>query len=140
MARRDRLTLAIMIALMATSGVLHFVAPGGYRRIVPRVLGHDRELVAASGAAELLCAAMMLLPRTRVAGGWLTALVLIAVFPANVQMALDGGVPGAGFPLGSPLVAWLRLPVQLPLILAARRVARLDRLRGRRWHDPTSPA
>jgi uncharacterized membrane protein len=38
------------------------------------------------------------------------------VFPANVQMALDGGVVGQNFPLGSPVVAWLRLPLQVPLV------------------------
>ncbi len=40
----------------------------------------------------------------------------MVLFPANVQMALDGGIPGAGFPLGSPVLAWLRLPLQVPLI------------------------
>ena len=49
------------------------------------------------------------------------------MFPANVQMALDGGLPGAGFPLGNPIVAWLRLPVQIPLVLAALAIARAGR-------------
>jgi len=49
--------------------------------------------------------------------------VFVAVFPANIQMALDGGIAGQPFPLGSAAVAWLRLPLQVPLVLWARRVA-----------------
>jgi uncharacterized membrane protein len=48
--------------------------------------------------------------------------LFVALFPANVQMALDGGT-GGGL-LGSPLVAWLRLPLQIPLIVWAVWVAR----------------
>jgi hypothetical protein len=42
-------------------------------------------------------------------------------------MALDGGLPGAGFPASSALIAWLRLPLQIPLILWAVSVARKGR-------------
>jgi len=55
--------------------------------------------------AELACAGLVLAPRTRRAGAWATVLLLIGVFPANVQHALDDGG-----------VVWLRLPVQWPLI------------------------
>ena len=56
-------------------------------------------------------------------GAWLSMALLIVVFPANVKMALDGGIEGHGFPLGSPVVAWLRLPLQVPLVMWAWRVA-----------------
>jgi uncharacterized membrane protein len=118
-ARRYAIT-----AIVATSGVLHFAQPRFYRAIVPRVLGHPREIVAVSGAAELACAAMMTIPRTRRLGGWLTALLLVAVFPANVQAALDGGMDLLAPPLNSPAFAWGRLPLQLPMILLALGVAR----------------
>ncbi|MGI8847358.1 MAG: DoxX family protein [Candidatus Dormibacteria bacterium] len=121
------LRLFAMIGLIGGSGVLHFVAPEGYRRIVPRVIGHPNELVALSGGAELLCAALMAVPRTRRAGGFLTLALLVAVFPANVQMALDGGVRGAPFPLNSALGVWLRLPLQAPLIWAAWLIAQQGR-------------
>jgi uncharacterized membrane protein len=127
MRRRDRLTLGAMVVLLGGSGVLHFVIPDGYRRIVPHVLGHERQIVAVTGVAEIGCAGLMLAGPTRRGGGWLTAALLVGVFPANLQMALDGGLAGAGFPLGSPLVAWLRLPLQVPLVWAATRVARIGR-------------
>jgi uncharacterized membrane protein len=66
---------------------------------------------------------MMLIPSTRRTGGNLTALLMLLVLPANVQAALAGGYPLDG-PLGTPLAAWLRVPLQIPLILWARWVAR----------------
>lgn len=108
-----------MAGLLAGSGVLHLLVPGPYRRIVPRPLGHAGGVVTVSGICELLCAALLLLPRTRRLGAWSTAALLVGVFPANVQMALDGGLRGAAFPLGSAVVAWLRLPLQAPLLVWA---------------------
>ena len=115
-----------LVGIIGGSGVLHFTHPGFYRRIVPRPLGHPNEVVALSGAAELACAAAMILPPTRRLGGWATAALLLAVFPANIQMALDGGIKGAPFPANSALLAWLRLPLQVPAVLMAISVARGD--------------
>lgn len=109
---------------MAAAGSLHFVIPSAYQRIVPRALGPARALVLLSGAAEIGAGLLLASPRTRRVGGWATAALLVAVFPANVQMALDGGIPGEGFPLGSPVVAWARLPLQVPLVVWALRIAR----------------
>ncbi|HEV2766611.1 MAG TPA: hypothetical protein VGV63_02750 [Acidimicrobiales bacterium] len=109
----------VLAALMMGAGVSHFAVPEAYERIIPRWLGNPRGVVLASGAAEVAAGALLALPATRRAGAWATVAVLVAVFPANVQMALDGGIAGAGFPFGSPLVAWLRLPLQAPLVVWA---------------------
>ena len=108
-----------LAALMMGAGVSHFALPEAYERVIPRWLGNPRGVVLASGAAELAAGALLALPATRRAGAWATVVVLVAVFPANVQMALDGGIAGAGFPLGSPVTAWLRLPLQVPLVVWA---------------------
>jgi uncharacterized membrane protein len=50
--------------------------------------------------------------------------LFVLVFPANLKMALDAGLPRRGLPLASALVAWLRLPLQVPLILWARSASR----------------
>jgi uncharacterized membrane protein len=124
-ARRSRLGLA---AIMVGSGVLHFLVPGLYARIVPRWLGDRKRVVLASGVAELVCGGLLLGRRTSAAGGWLTAAVLVAVFPANVQMVLDAGTDhqaAAGVPPGIFRVMGIaRLPLQLPLVVRAVRVAR----------------
>jgi uncharacterized membrane protein len=77
-----------LAALMVGGGVTHFVAPAAYERIVPRWAGDGRRVVLVSGAAELACGTLLLSRRTGKIGGWLTAALLVAVFPANVQMAL----------------------------------------------------
>jgi uncharacterized membrane protein len=107
--RLDRIAPRAVGASFAVSGVLHLVRPQVFTPIVPRVLPAARALVYASGVAELVCAAG-LLTRRRWAADASTAL-LLAVWPANLQMALDQ----------RSAVTWVRLPLQLPLIWAARR-------------------
>lgn len=121
---RNSARAAVALALfMLVSGLAHFAAPRAYQRIVPRLLGDPAFWVRWSGVAELACAGLLLDRRTRRIGALATVAVLLAVFPANVKMALDGGIPGRPFPLGSPVVAWARLPVQIPIVLWAWRVA-----------------
>ena len=108
---------------MFAAGLAHFVFPRAYERIVPRWVGDAAFWVRWSGVVEFACAGLLIDRRTRRVGGWATLAVLIAVFPANVKMALDGGIAGHPFPLGSPVVAWARLPLQLPMVIWARRVA-----------------
>jgi len=129
---RERLQSAspyLLAAVLIGAGVGHFTATDRYAQIVPNALPQSthRALVQASGVAELLCAGLLVVRRTRRVGAAMTAALLVAVFPANVQMALDGGITGAGFPLGSPVVAWLRLPLQVPLIAWALSIARTAR-------------
>jgi len=113
-----------LAAFLLAAGLAHFAIPGPYRRIVPRLLDDPDFWVRSTGYAEIGCSALVAHPRTRRLGATLAAVLFAAVFPANVQMALDGGIPGEQFPWGSPVVAWLRLPLQAPLIMWAYRVAR----------------
>jgi uncharacterized membrane protein len=102
------------------SGILHFLIPRTYEAIVPDYLPAKRELVYASGVAEIAGGAALLHPRTRRAGAWWSIATLVAVFPANLHMALN---PGRYEQI--PRVAlWLRLPFQALFIAwatAARR-------------------
>jgi uncharacterized membrane protein len=113
---------------MLGAGVTHFVAPAAYEKIVPRRLGDPRRIVYVSGVAELACAALLLSRRTSRLGGWATAALLVAVFPANVQMALDAGTEHQAAPQVPArlfrTVCLARLPLQLPMIRQALRVAR----------------
>jgi len=113
----------LLSLLLLAAGVNHFVNPEAYDRLVPRSLPAHRTITYVSGLAELVCAAAVATPRSRRAGGWLTAALFVAVFPANVQLALDGGFGGSSF-FGSATAAWLRLPLQVPLIAWAVQVAR----------------
>jgi uncharacterized membrane protein len=107
--------------IFAVSGVVHLVKPEVYEPLIPDWLPGAREIVLASGVAELACAAGLAHPRTRRAAGWASAALLVAVFPGNVQMAVDAmGTDNTALKIGS--VA--RLPLQVPLIWLAARAAR----------------
>jgi uncharacterized membrane protein len=98
------------------AGVMHFVVPRTYEAIVPRRLPAARALVYASGAAEIAGGAGVMHPRTRRVASWWSVATLLAVFPANVNMALNPDryrVPGGAVAL------WLRLPVQALFVLWA---------------------
>ena len=79
-----------------------------------------REVIYGSGALELACAAGLLHPRTRVAAGWASLGLLLAVYPANLKMAKD--VAGTDRP-NLMAAALLRLPLQLPLLRSAWKAA-----------------
>lgn len=112
----SRYTLA---ALMVGAGVVHFVAPQAYDPLIPTMLGPPRPWVLASGVAEVAAGALLAVPGTRRAGAWAVTAVLVAILPGNLQMALDGGYPGAQGLAGDPVAAWLRVPLQVPLVLWA---------------------
>lgn len=117
-SQRSALRLA---ALLGGSGVLHFATPKPYDAIVPPALpGSARTWTYLSGVAELVVAAAIAVRRFRRLGGLLAALLFVAVFPANLQMAID--YQRAGKPLPARLVAFGRLPLQVPLVLWALRV------------------
>ncbi|WP_423923939.1 DoxX family protein [Frigoribacterium sp. 2-23] len=113
-----------LAALLAGSGVLHFVKPAVYDGIVPRGLpGEPRAYTLASGAAELGIAAALLAPRTRRLGGTLAALLFVAVFPANVVSARKA-LRSRRASTAAKVIAVVRLPLQWPLVTSALSVRR----------------
>ncbi len=110
----------LLAGVLAAGGTAHFVAPATYERIIPPALPFPRALVYASGVAELACAAGLACRPTRRLAGWASAVLFVVVFPANVQMAMaaTGGSPA------HRLIAWGRLPLQVPLVWWAVAVSR----------------
>lgn len=127
----SRLGLA---AFMVLAGTAHFLRPAFYDRMVPEVLGDPRLWTVASGLAEITGGVLLAVPRTRRVGGWFIAALLVVVLPGNVKVALDGGLRGAGW-YADPAVAWLRLPIQIPLIAWALSHA-VERDADGRWQLP----
>lgn len=99
------------------AGIMHFVIPRSYEATMPPYLPYHRESVIVSGIAEIAGGIAVLLPSTRrpFARWWLLAL-LVAIFPANVHMAvspeqvrgLDRRIPRWAL--------WARLPMQAALM------------------------
>lgn len=115
-------SLWITAAIFVMAGALHFVSPETYERIMPPYLPLHRELVYLSGALEILGGLGLLPERTRSTAGIGLIVLLIAVWPANLQMLLDAR--DAAKPAWWVALLWARLPLQLLLMLWVWRVSR----------------
>ena len=105
----------LLAVFFIAAGMNHFVHPDFYLKIIPPYLPWHAALNYLSGALEVVLGALVLFPRfTRLAGLGLI-LLLIAVFPANVYMALNSHL----FPTIPPAGLLIRLPLQLVMILWA---------------------
>jgi uncharacterized membrane protein len=103
---------AALAALFTFAGTLHFVRPRPYEAIVPPPFP-KRESVAISGVAEIAGALAVLHPATRPAGRWGLLALLLAVFPANVHMAVSPEkIPGLDLAKMPRWLLWARLPLQ----------------------------
>jgi uncharacterized membrane protein len=111
---RSTTSLILIAIVFVVAGVLHLVRPGPYVRIVPRWLPAPATLVLVSGVCEIVGGIGVLPPVTRVAAGWGLILLLVAVFPANVQMLLDAHSHHASRLWQGALA--LRLPLQAALV------------------------
>jgi uncharacterized membrane protein len=109
----------LLAAFLAGAGATHFALPRFYDAIVPHALpGSPRSWTIGSGLAELGCAAAVANSRTRKLGATAAFVLFIAVFPANVQMAVDW----QSEPTPRRIASLVRLPLQLPLLVWAWRV------------------
>jgi uncharacterized membrane protein len=107
----------LLAAFIVTAGVLHFANPIPFVKIVPPYLPYPLELVYISGFFEILGGIGLLIPMVSQAAAWGLIALFIAVFPANINMAVNqihlDGIPD------SPFLYWARLPLQAVLILWA---------------------
>ncbi len=110
----------LLAAIFVLAGVLHFLFTPVYVGIMPPWLPDPVLLVRVSGAAEIMGGVGLMVPQTRVFAAWGLVLLLVAVLPANVQMALDH----ARWPRIPEWALWARVPLQLPLLWWAWRYTR----------------
>ena len=107
---RLRLVFCWLAALFfVVAGANHFRQPEIYLGMMPPALPWPEALNYISGAAEILGGLGLLLVCTRRLAAWGLLALLVAVFPANLHVALQGKMPGLDV---SPLTLWLRLPFQ----------------------------
>ena len=131
---KARVALAAMF-LFAASGRL--AAPEGLLQMIPDFLPLRREALYLSGLFEVLGGLGLLVPRLQRLAGWGLVTLMIVVFPANLNVAVNN-LQIDGF-AGSPLYQWARLPLQLVLIwltLWSTQPDRRPRLRPRRAAAP----
>lgn len=106
-----KIAIWFTIVAFTASGILHLVNPDAFLWLMPPWLPEPIFLIYLSGVFELVCAIGLFFKQRW--AGWLTALVLVGIWPANIWYAFD---VLSSENLGLISAAWLRLPLQLPLI------------------------
>jgi uncharacterized membrane protein len=124
----------LLALAMVGVGVMHFATPEPFARIVPAWLPAPLALVYVSGAFEILGGLGLLVPRARRAAAIGLCALYIAVFPANVNMAVNRISLDEAKPI-PPVALWLRLPLQAVFIAWAWWVRKDDEER-----DPHVPS
>jgi uncharacterized membrane protein len=109
-----RISRLIMGVLYLAAGTLHFLATRRYVAVMPSYLPAPRALVLFSGAAEIAGGLGVLLPSPAIqrTAAWGLVALLVAVMPANINMATHA----ADLPPVPAWLLWARLPLQLPLV------------------------
>lgn len=104
----------VLAVAMVGVGVLHFVSPRGFEKIVPKALPNPRMIVYVSGFFEIAGGVGLVIPFTQHWAAWGLVALYVAVFPANINMAIND------LPLGKTKLPrwahWIRLPMQGVLI------------------------
>lgn len=108
----NQFLLYVMSAGYVFAGIMHFIFPKPYKKIMPPWLPYPLALVYVSGACEIVFGSILIPEITRPIGAWLIIVMLIAIFPANIQMAIN-------LRKKNNLWFWIsiaRLPLQILLI------------------------
>ena len=117
----------VMGVFYVLAGANHFYQPEFYLPIMPPYLPWHEGLIFVSGVAEVMIGVGLWVPRTRVLAAWGAIALLIAVYPANIHMAV-ADVPIGDPPHSAGAMRWVRLPLQFVLIAWAW------------WHTRPDPA
>lgn len=123
---------SLLSTFLVAMGILHFTHASMFASIVPPYLPYPLLLVYVSGVAEIGLGVLLSIPRTQRFAAWSLIALFIAVFPANVEMALHPELEIVGKPAWMPqpsaTAAWLRLPLQLVLIYWAWLYTRISKV------------
>ena len=106
------LSIIIMTLLYIGVGINHIINPNWFIRIIPPILPFKIALVYISGIFEIILGSLLIFPKTRFIAGWGLILLLLAVYPANIYVALTNGKAMDT----TPMIAWIRLPFQFVFI------------------------
>lgn len=109
-----------------TGGIAHFIAADFFIMAMPNYLGYHSELVFISGVFEILGAIGILIPQTRLLAGYGLIALIIAVYPANINMALN---PEKYTDI-SEILLYIRLAVQILFVWFVWWAIALERLKN----------
>ncbi len=106
------LSIIIMSLFYIEVGINHIINPNWFIRIIPPILPFKIALVFICGIFEIILGSLLIFPKTRFIAGWGLILLLLAVYPANIYVALTNGKAMDT----TPMIAWIRLPFQFVFI------------------------
>lgn len=115
----------LLALLFILAGVNHFRDPGFYLRIMPPWLPWHSALHLIAGGFEFVFGVMLLIPRYQKWAAWGLIALLIAVYPANVHMAVNHHL----YPDVPMVFHWIRLPLQFVFIAWAWWFTKMDEVR-----------
>lgn len=109
--------------ILLGAGILHFARERSFRKIVPKILPFRKSIVLVTGVFEIIFSGLLWVKKGQSFTSKLLAFFMIAVFPANIYMAIKkiSFLPGKQ---ANPWINWLRLPLQIPLIIGALKLGR----------------
>lgn len=103
-----------MAAMMATTGIAHFVFAKGMALMLPDFIPYRFELVYFTGVLEMMAAIGLLLPKYRKLTGWLLIVFLVLIIPSNIYAAIKHvNLETATFDGDGPNYLWYRIPLQI---------------------------
>ena len=124
---KERLRVILAICIIVV-GAMHFVVPDPFVKIVPDYFPAHLALVYISGFFEILGGIGILVPPVSQAAAWGLLILFVAVFPANINMAINA-IDLPNIP-DSDVLRWGRLPLQAVLIAWAWWYTKTDSLEG----------
>ncbi|SFS46422.1 DoxX family protein [Marininema halotolerans] len=108
--------LVLFAILLFNGGIAHFTKGHDYANMLPSWMPLRDETIWVTGVLEMLLAILLLIPRTRRLAGWVSAIFLVLIFPANIYSAI-AQVPFPGQNEANPVALWIRLLFQPLLII-----------------------
>jgi uncharacterized membrane protein len=127
MSTTKRVMMGLLSFILAGTGFMHLLWPAFFVAIIPPGLPNPEWLNVIAGLAEIVLGVFLLEPRVRVFAAWGIIALAIAVFPANVYVALENvGLPDGEPGTGNAIVNWVRLPFQLLFVAWAWWYTRTD--------------
>lgn len=118
-----RIPLLVIAIFFMSGSIAHFVITDFFIMAMPDYLGYHKELVIISGIFEMLGAVGILIPKTRLLAGYCLIALIIAVYPANIDMALHP----EKFPYIPVVALYARLPFQFLFVWFVWRTIKLER-------------
>src|SRR5699024_1050277 len=115
--------LAVYSVILLGEGVLHFFMDNIFRRIINTILLFRNAAVVITGMFEIIFTSLLWVKKGQHITSKLLAFFMIAIFPANIYMAIKR-IPLQGRGKANPWLVWLRLPLQFSLIVGALKLGR----------------